>query len=61
MLFRSTEPFSSAKAVGTPLERGTPLDILESENSQDGTIEWYKVRLNSEFAGWIQASDFEVI
>ncbi len=56
-----TEPFSSAKAVGTPLERGTPLDILESENSQDGTVEWYKVRLNSEFAGWIQASDFEVI
>lgn len=56
-----TEPFSSAKASGTPLERGTKLDVLETETDQNGKVEWYKVRLNSEFAGWIPASEFEII
>ncbi len=56
-----SEPFTSAKATGTPLERGTKLDILETESDQRGNVEWYKVRLNSEFAGWIQASEFEII
>ncbi len=56
-----TEPFSSSKPTGAPLERGTKLDILERESGQDGKVEWYKVRLNSELAGWIMASEFEVI
>lgn len=56
-----TEPLNSSKTTGTPLERGTKLDILEMETDNDGKVEWYKVRLNSEFAGWIQASEFEVI
>lgn len=56
-----TEPFSSSKPSGTPLERGTRLDILEKEANTKGNIEWYKVRLNSDFVGWIHASEFEVI
>lgn len=56
-----SEPYSSAKPTATPLERGTRLYILDTENGKDGTVNWYKVRLNSEFAGWIQAKDFEVI
>ena len=56
-----SEPQTGAKTTGTPLTRGTLLDILETESSSDGTAQWYKVRLNSDFAGWIQAADFEVI
>ncbi len=56
-----TEPFTSSKGSGTPLERGTRLDILERETDASGKVEWYKVRLNSELAGWISASEFEVI
>lgn len=55
------EPFTSSKATGTPLERGTKLDILETETDQNGAPLWYKVRLNSEFAGWVPAGEFEVI
>ncbi len=55
------EPFSSAKTVGVPLVKGTKLEILETQNSKDGKPEWYKVRLNSDLAGWIEASEFEII
>lgn len=56
-----SEPYTTSKVTGTPLERGTRLDILEKETDQNGKVEWYKVRLNSEFAGWIPAKEFEVI
>lgn len=56
-----SEPYSSAKTSGTPLERGTRLYILDTDEDKDGNIKWYKVRLNSEFAGWIPADEFEVI
>lgn len=56
-----TEPYSSAKPSGTPLVKGTKLSIIERETGAGGKVEWYKVRLNSDFVGWIQASDFEII
>lgn len=56
-----SEPYTNAKTTGTPLTRGTLLDILETESGSDGKAQWYKVWLNSDFAGWIQAVDFEVI
>lgn len=56
-----SEPYSSAKTSGTPLERGTRLYILDTDTDKEGAVQWYKVRLNSEFAGWIQSKDFEVI
>lgn len=56
-----SEPYSTAKVSGTPLERGTRLYILDTDSDKEGKVIWYKVRLNSEFAGWIPADDFEVI
>lgn len=55
------EPFTTSKTTGIPLERGTKVDILEREKGEEGKTEWYKVRLNSEIAGWLQASDLEEI
>ena len=55
------EPTSDAKQVGFTLHRGTKLHILESRVNADGEIGWYKVKLNSDNIGWIQADDVEVI
>lgn len=54
-------PDASAKSVTSPLCRGTKLQVLAEENGPDGRAVWYKVRLNDDFVGWIQARDFEVI
>lgn len=56
-----SEPYSTANASCTPLVSGTKLDILEREEGANGSTNWYKVRLNSDFVGWIQSSDFEEI
>lgn len=55
------EPYESSKTVGIPLVRGTKMTILETqtENAKNGV--WYKVRLNSDIAGWIKSQDFEII
>lgn len=55
------EPGEKSKASTTPLCRGTKLDVLDSEVNSKGEITWYKVRLNSDFKGWIPAGDFEII
>lgn len=56
-----TEPFESAKPVGIPLVRGTKMTIMETQNDKENKIVWYKVRLNSDIAGWIKSKDFEII
>lgn len=55
------EPGDKAKASTTPLCRGTKLQVLDDEVNSSGKVGWYKVRLNSDFIGWIPASDFEII
>lgn len=55
------EPGDNAKASTTPLCRGTKLSVLDDEVNSKGDVTWYKVRLNSDFIGWIPASDFEII
>lgn len=50
----------SAKESPVFLTRGTKMTILDKIPSE-GTAEWYKVRLNSDFVGWIQASDFQPV
>lgn len=55
------EPFTTSKPTGIPLERGTKVDILERDKDGEGKNVWYKVRLNSEIAGWAQSSDIEEI
>ncbi len=56
-----SEPFTTAKPSSSPLVRGTKVDILERETNQGDKVEWYKVRLNSDYAGWIQSTDLEEI
>lgn len=43
------------------LTRGTRLRIISEETDAQGTVNWYKVRLNSDYIGWIEAKDLEVI
>ncbi|MDE6410651.1 MAG: tetratricopeptide repeat protein [Muribaculaceae bacterium] len=56
-----SEPSSSSKPGANALTRGTLLEIIDEESSDDDSNKWYKVRLNSDYSGWINASDFEVI
>lgn len=56
-----TDPTDEAKVSTTPLNCGTKLSVLDIQNDVKGKPAWYKVRLNSEFLGWIKAQDFEVI
>lgn len=56
-----SEPSLDSKPVATPLNQGTKMRILEEEKNSKGVTTWYKVRLNSQFIGWVPASAFEVI
>lgn len=56
-----SEPSNDAKPALNPLTRGTILEILEIETPEEESIKWYKVRLNSDYSGWISSADFEVI
>ncbi|MBO4965203.1 MAG: tetratricopeptide repeat protein [Muribaculaceae bacterium] len=56
-----TEPKDGAKVSTTPLNAGTKLTVLETETNAKGIPTWYKVRLNSEFSGWIKCNDIELI
>lgn len=55
------EPGDKSKPSTTPLCRGTKLTVLDDEVNSRGEVTWYKVRLNSDFIGWIPASAFEII
>lgn len=54
------QPESKAAPASSPLYKGTKLKIVETKQGADGQ-EWLKVRLNSEFQGWIKSSDAEII
>lgn len=56
-----SEPDPGAKPSTTPLNRGTMVRVLDREVAPNGTPEWYKVRLNSDFIGWIKAEGIELI
>lgn len=55
------EPSSDAKPASSQLCQGTCLDIIAEETDVQGATTWYKVRLNSNFEGWIRAADIEII
>lgn len=55
------EPYNTAKVKDIALTRGTAMTILATESADDGKTNWYKVRLNSDFTGWIESADFEPI
>lgn len=55
------DPADNAKTTTTMLNRGTKVEIIKTEGGTSDHPEWYDVRLNSENAGWIKASDLEKI
>lgn len=54
----ATEPKEDSNAATAPLTRGTKMQIISEEEDSRGEVSWYKVRLNSDYIGWIKASDF---
>ena len=57
----SADPAGSAKVNPIPLTRGTVLDVTGIETEEGSKEKWYKVRLNSDFSGWVSSKDFEII
>ncbi|MCH5227569.1 MAG: tetratricopeptide repeat protein [Muribaculaceae bacterium] len=43
------------------LTRGTKIRIISEETDAEGVVTWYKVRLNSDYIGWLEAKDVEII
>lgn len=56
-----SEASSSSKENPVALTRGTRMTVLDSVPVGEGRARWYKVRLNSDFVGWVESSDFETI
>lgn len=56
-----TEASLTSQEAPINLTRGTLMKIIDIFPAGVDNPEWYKVRLNSDFVGWIQASDFEAI
>ena len=54
-----SEPFSTAHTVAAPLTRGTVMSVLDTETDSKDVVRWYKVRLNSDYVGWLSADEFE--
>lgn len=52
---------ASSKDVAAPLTRGTVMSVLESFPADSEKPQWYKVRLNSDYVGWINSGDFTII
>lgn len=53
-----TEASASSKEHAVNLTRGTRMKILDTYPAESDSAEWYKVKLNSDFVGWIQDGDF---
>lgn len=43
------------------LTRGTKVRIISEETDAEGTVNWYKVRLNTDYIGWVPSNDLSVI
>ena len=58
-----SEASISSKESPINLTRGTVMKILDvyPSGDSDSKPEWYKVRLNSDFIGWIKSSDFAAV
>lgn len=57
-----TEPASEESATNEGvLTRGTKVRIISEETDAEGTVNWYKVRLNSDYIGWLEAKDLAII
>ncbi len=43
------------------LTKGTEVRIVSEETDAEGNVTWYKVRLNSDYIGWVAADDLELV
>lgn len=43
------------------LTRGTKVRVVAEETDAEGNVTWYKVRLNSDYLGWVSAEALEII
>lgn len=55
------EPSSDSKPASNQLCQGTSFDIIAEESDVNGNASWYKVRLNADIEGWINADAVEII
>ncbi|MCH5224478.1 MAG: tetratricopeptide repeat protein [Muribaculaceae bacterium] len=57
-----TEPSQEADSEKNEgvLTRGTTVRIISEETDAEGRVNWYKVRLNSDYIGWLEAKDVTV-
>lgn len=58
-----TEPNSKSineKNEGV-LTRGTKIRIISEETDAMGNVTWYKIRLNSDYIGWVPSQDIAII
>lgn len=56
-----TETVSDTQNEGNVLTRGTKVRVISEETDASGNILWYKIRLNSDYIGWVSADDIELI
>ncbi len=57
-----TEPGKdSENEKGGVLTKGTEVKIVSEETDAEGNVTWYKVRLNSDYIGWIEASQLAIV
>lgn len=53
-----TEPSAVSKEHPVALNRGTRMTVLDVFPAPPEHPQWYKVRLNSDFVGWLSSDDF---
>lgn len=57
-----TEPGKeSENEKGGVLTKGTEVQIVSEETDAEGNVTWYKVRLNSDYIGWVQRDQIEIV
>lgn len=57
-----TEPGKDAENErGGVLTKGTEVKIVSEETDAEGNVTWYKVRLNSDYIGWLKADQIEIV
>lgn len=55
------EPRAESKATSAALNKGTVVQVLDSEVGPTGKATWYKVRLNSNYVGWLRSAELQII
>ena len=57
-----TEPGKeSENEKGGVLTKGTEVQIVSEETDAEGNVTWYKVRLNSDYIGWVKRDCIEIV